>query len=70
MWRTLNETRIPDLRINQVRSSLGTGDGQAGAEFIRTNLSNASWLIDAVNQRKRTLLRVVQSVVNAQRDYL
>ncbi|MBS0190302.1 MAG: RNA polymerase factor sigma-54 [Planctomycetes bacterium] len=67
----LNETRIPDLRINQEYALLGKGKemDKRGKEFIRTNLSNASWLIDAVNQRKQTLLRVVQSVVNAQRDY-
>ncbi|MGH7242494.1 MAG: RNA polymerase factor sigma-54 [Phycisphaerales bacterium] len=67
----LNETRIPDLRINQQYALLGKGKemDKRGKEFIRTNLSNASWLIDAVNQRKHTLLRVVQSVVDAQRDY-
>lgn len=67
----LNETRIPDLRINQEYALLGKGKemDKRGKEFIRTNLSNASWLIDAVNQRKHTLLRVVQSVVDAQRDY-
>lgn len=67
----LNESRIPDLRINQEYALLGKGKemDKRGKEFIRTNLSNASWLIDAVNQRKQTLLRVVQSVVNAQRDY-
>ncbi len=67
----LNESRIPDLRINQEYALLGKGKvmDKRGKEFIRTNLSNASWLIDAVNQRKHTLLRVVQSVVDAQRDY-
>ncbi|MFO0861200.1 MAG: RNA polymerase factor sigma-54 [Phycisphaerales bacterium] len=67
----LNETRIPDLRINQEYALLGKGKemDKRGKEFLRTSLSNASWLIDAVNQRKQTLLRVVQAVVDAQRDY-
>ncbi len=34
-------------------------------EFIRTNLSNAQWLIDAINQRQNTLLRVIKAVVAA-----
>lgn len=37
-------------------------------EFLKTNISNAQWLIDAVQQRKQTLLRVVRAVVDAQRD--
>lgn len=67
----LNERRIPDLRINQEYAALTKGKqiDQRGKEFLRTNLSNASWLIDAVNQRKHTLLRVVRAVVAAQRDY-
>src|ERR1044071_1399995 len=38
-------------------------------DFLKTNISNAQWLIDAVNQRKHTLLRVINVVVDAQRDY-
>jgi RNA polymerase sigma-54 factor len=70
----LNERRIPDLRINQEYALLSKGKpdkgmDKRGKDFLRTNLSNAAWLIDAVNQRKHTLLRVVQAVVDAQRDY-
>lgn len=70
----LNERRIPDLRINQEYAQLSKGKpdkgmDKRGKDFLRTNLSNAAWLIDAVNQRKHTLLRVVQAVVDAQRDY-
>jgi len=38
-------------------------------EFIRTNVSNAQWLIDAVGQRRKTLLRVLERVIEHQRDY-
>src|ERR1044071_7364484 len=38
-------------------------------DFLKTNISNAQWLIDAVNQRKHTLLRVINVVVDAQRDF-
>ena len=37
--------------------------------FIKTNLGNAQWLIDAVGQRRQTLLRVIEAVVLAQREF-
>ena len=67
----LNERRLPNLRINQEYARLSK-DRQAPKptrDFIKTNLSNAQFLLDAIEQRKRTLLRVVQAVVDAQREY-
>jgi RNA polymerase sigma-54 factor len=67
----LNDTRLPNLRINQEYAKLAK-DRQAPKEtreFLKKNLSNASWLIDAVDQRRNTLLRVIKVIVDAQRDY-
>lgn len=67
----LNDTRLPHLRINQEYARMARGKelDQRGKDFIRTNLSNAMWLMDAVNQRRGTLLRVVKAVVKAQREF-
>lgn len=66
----LNETRMPNLRINQEYALLSKNKtlDKPGREFLKTNLNNAQWLIDAVQQRRRTLLRVLNVVVEAQRD--
>ncbi len=67
----LNDRRLPNLRINREYAMMAK-DREAPKptrEFIKKNLSNASWLIDAVEQRKRTLERVIRVVVDAQRDY-
>ncbi|MBL9032588.1 MAG: RNA polymerase factor sigma-54 [Phycisphaerae bacterium] len=67
----LNDSRLPNLRINREYAVL-TRDRQMpkkDRDFLRTNIGNAQWLIDAVGQRKQTLLRVVNAVVEAQRDY-
>ncbi len=67
----LNESRLPNLRVNQQYAQMAR-DKQVtkrDREFIRTNLSNAQWLIDAVNQRRQTLLKVIGVVVEAQRDF-
>ena len=67
----LNDTRLPNLRINKEYAALARDKAapKPDREFLKKNLSNAQWLIDAVQQRKHTLLRVISVVVDAQRDY-
>lgn len=67
----LNDTRLPSLRINQEYAKMAKDRAvpKPTREFIRTNLGNAQFLMEAIEQRKRTLLRVVEAVVAAQREY-
>ena len=67
----LNESRTPNLQINR-EYALMSKDRRVekrDRDFIKTNLSNAQWLIDAVDQRRKTLLRVINVVLDAQRDF-
>ncbi|HYD00047.1 MAG TPA: RNA polymerase factor sigma-54 [Phycisphaerales bacterium] len=67
----LNDRRLPNLRLNQEYALLAkdkTAPKQT-REFIRTNMGNAQFLIEAIEQRKRTLLRVLEAVVRHQRDF-
>jgi RNA polymerase sigma-54 factor len=43
---------------------------KATREFAGNSVRNAHWLIDSINQRKSTLLRVVGVVLARQRDFL
>lgn len=67
----LNDGRLPNVRVSAEyeRLSKDRSMDKRGREFLRKNLSNASWLIDAVEQRKRTLLRVINAVIDEQRDF-
>jgi RNA polymerase sigma-54 factor len=67
----LNDSRLPNLQVNREYAQMARDRAvpQKDREFLRTNMSNAQWLIDAVNQRKHTLLRVISVVVQAQRDF-
>ncbi len=38
-------------------------------EFLMNNVRNARWLIESIQQRKSTILRVIRQVVDAQRDF-
>ncbi|MBA4029084.1 MAG: RNA polymerase sigma-54 factor [Planctomyces sp.] len=67
----LNDARLPALRINQeyARMAKDRTAPKPTRDFIRVNLSNANFLLDAIEQRKRTVLRVLEAVVDAQRDF-
>ncbi len=67
----LNDTRLPNLRVNEeyARMARDKAVPKKDREFIKTNLANAQWLLDAVGQRKHTLLRVIRVVVDAQREF-
>ncbi len=67
----LADDRLPSLRVNREYAKMSK-DRELPAsdrQFIKTSLSNAQWLIDAVRQRRQTLLRVINVVVAAQRDF-
>ncbi len=63
---TLPELRIAPDYAKMVKNRAVDGTTR---EFVRKNLRAASWLIDAINQRKQTVLRVVSVVLARQREY-
>jgi RNA polymerase sigma-54 factor len=62
---------VPPLRINpQVEGMKGDANlEKKDRGFIDDAIRDATWLIDAVNQRTNTLLRVVRVVLSRQRDF-
>ncbi len=38
-------------------------------EFLASNVRNARWLLESIEQRKSTILRVIRQVVDAQREF-
>ena len=62
---------VPLLRISTDAEKLAKDKSQdkQTRDFASNGLRNASWLIDAINQRQNTLLRVVKIVIARQRDY-
>ncbi len=68
---TLTHGRLPSLTISRDYQDLAKDKDadKKTRDFVSKNLSSARWLIDAINQRNNTLLRVIGVVVQAQRDY-
>jgi len=67
----LNDRTLRSLRINEDYLAMARDRAieKQTRDFIKTNLRNAQWLLDAVSQRSHTLLRVVNAVLSAQRDF-
>lgn len=67
----LEGQRLPHLRISEsyARMARDRAVPKPTRDFIKTSLTNAQWLIDAINQRGHTLLRVLNVVAEAQRDF-
>ena len=68
---SLVDTRLPNLRVNDFYQKMVCNrdvDDQT-RQFLQKNIHSAQWFMDAIQQRKRTLLRVTQAIVNHQKDF-
>ena len=66
----LQDHHIPRLHISDVyRSAAREGDAET-KDYIRKRLDSAAWLIRSIEQRKQTILRVVEEIVRQQREFL
>ncbi len=68
---SLNEDGLPKLRISrfyqkQLQEAQARGEAKA---YIRDKLRSATWLIRSIHQRQRTIYRVVESILERQRDF-
>ncbi len=67
----LFDGRLPRLRINPEYASMLKDQkvDKQTREFVDGNVRNARWLIEAIDLRRNTLLRVIRAVVAHQRDF-
>lgn len=67
-----NDHYVPRLRINSMYRDLGrrgTSSSQDTKEYVKSKLDQARWLINAIEQRRQTMIRVMTAVVDRQRDF-
>ncbi len=67
----LTYERVPNLQINRryLKIIREQNIDRQTRQFIGNNLRSARWLIDAIQQRHSTMLRVINVVLDAQREY-
>jgi len=70
---TLNEDGQPRLRLSgYYRDLLSAGErlGKEEKEFLKQKINSALWFIKSIQQRQRTIYKVVESIMKLQRDFL
>lgn len=68
----LTDERMPRLYVNDLYHKMAANrdvDEKTRA-FLANNIRNARWIIDAIEQRRSTLLRLLRVVVEAQKDFI
>ena len=67
----LADSGLPYLRINDYYAKMTKDDrvGEKTRKFLQNNLRSAQWIIDAIEQRKNTLLKVTRTIVKYQTDF-
>lgn len=68
---SLTDAMIPDLRVNNFYSQMARDKkvDTKTREFLQQNIHSAQWLVDAIAQRKQTLLKVATAVVEHQKEF-
>ena len=69
-----NDDGLPRLKVSSLyRRMLASEDGSLdgdGKSYLREKMRAAQWLMKSLDQRKRTIVRVAESIVKKQRDFL
>jgi len=69
---TLNDRNVPSLHISRAYGDVirrGSTAKREVKDFVRGKLNGATWLIRAIEQRKATMLRVMNAIVERQREF-
>jgi RNA polymerase sigma-54 factor len=67
-----NDRNVPRLRINSGYRSLikrGNAASKDTKDYVRQKLDQARWLLNSINQRRTTMIRVMEAIVEEQREF-
>jgi len=68
----LNDRNVPRLRINPGYKDLikrGSKTSKDTKAYVRTKLEQARWLLNALNQRRTTMIKVMSAIVEEQQEF-
>lgn len=67
-----NDKNVPRLRINSGYKDLikrGNHSDDNTKDYVRQKLEQARWLLNAINQRRTTMIRVMEAIVEEQKEW-
>ena len=67
----LADSNLPALRVSSYYAKMAkeASVNEKTKKFLQNNIRSAQWIIDAIEQRKNTLLRVAGAVVKFQKEF-
>ena len=68
----LNDTNLPRLRLSKTYRDIARDKNKykgENKEFISSKLNSANWMIQAIEQRRQTMLKVMNFIVDRQREF-
>ncbi|MEO6693882.1 MAG: RNA polymerase factor sigma-54 [Ignavibacteria bacterium] len=69
----LNEKYTPSIRLNKTYRDLYKNEkaslDKETKEYIVNNFNRAKWFLDAINSRRETMLKVMGSIIDKQKDF-
>ncbi|MBV9774312.1 MAG: RNA polymerase factor sigma-54 [Gemmatimonadetes bacterium] len=68
----LNDTSLPRLKLSRTYREIAKDKKKFAGEnkeFISNKLNSANWMIQAIEQRRQTMLKVMNFIVDRQRDF-
>jgi len=65
----LNDRYLPRLRISQAYKEGSADRDKRTKEFLQGKLSQAQWLIKTVEQRRSTMVKVMNAIVEEQKEF-
>lgn len=69
----LNEKFTPSLRISRTYSDMYTKDkknlDKDTKEYLLNNFNKAKWFIDAINSRRETMIKIMEAIINRQKEF-
>jgi RNA polymerase sigma-54 factor len=68
----LNDGNIPNFHINTAYRNMIYAEGRTDKkirDFVTKKLESARWFINAIHQRRTTILRTMRAIVKKQRDF-
>ncbi|MBT3222283.1 MAG: RNA polymerase factor sigma-54 [Proteobacteria bacterium] len=65
----LNEDGMPDLRISRYYQKVLTEASKTDKEYLLDKLRGAEFLIKSINKRRKTIRRVMDSILKFQREF-
>jgi len=68
----VNDTRLPELRLNAGYIQMISNGNKIGVEarnYLKKKIDMAKWFIQAIHQRRITMIRVMKAIIARQREW-